>query len=292
MNVLLALPPNLERRFWQHQTRQLQWVDVVGTAFYVSINTISIAFLRLPSRYTLFMSLTVVLQLLQLAWCLLRPWSYVRWRLPIVLLHRLRWMVMVAHCCYYLSLDQVMLFIGGNLAQNAAGSVRAFIAVTTYMPALALGQSLNNMVPFKHAAWVSEATLAIYMCLALPHQVHALQEYDLQRFVQPACQAMHSLVLTPFTSVRPQPSGMGRFSTCCSSPAAAPLLLSWLYAVIAVLLPLQFQHLTEHRAKVAFLRSTLQVAVGPQPYSSPWMCIAYSWAACAIAWVLLSLHCC
>ena len=288
MDATLALrPAELERRFWASHgvRRQLQVADALGNAFNMAINILAISLLDVLPLHSLIIGTMAALQLLLIVWSLAWPDAYMRWRLPIVLLQRLRWLLLVGHTCYFRSSGEVLLHARGHLAANA-GSWGAFLVLAAYMPLLTLLQAANLMLPFRLAALLSLATLALHTRLALPHQVQALQEYRIQHFVQPACEAVQSAVLAPVMASR----ALVPSWSCCSGPAAAQLLFSWLVVVVAVLLPLHFQHYWELSAKAAFLRATTGQDVASGPYSSALLCVPYMWAALAISWVLLCAY--
>jgi hypothetical protein len=212
-----------------------------------------------------------------------------RWRLPIILLQRLRWMLFMGITCYRHSSAEVLVHVLDHLAGHS-GTWVAFLVLAAYMPLLALAQTVNMMLPFRLTLPVGLAMLALHARLALPHQLAAMQLYGLQPHVQPVCEAVQSMLLAPVALDARCGGGWQRGLVSCSSPAAAGLLFSWLFAGVAVVLPLQLQHFSEHSAKAAFLKAALQQEVAVGPYSSAVLCIGYLWAALAITWALLALH--
>jgi hypothetical protein len=292
MDATLRLQPHLEARFWGSASvqRQLQIADITGIGFNMALNALAISLLHvLPLHFHLLGSMAA-LQLLLIGWCLFRVESYMRWRVPILLVQRIRWVAMVAHTCYGHTTEEVFLQVHRHLAAFA-GSWSAFVVLAFYVPLLALLNAINLIPPFWQAAPLAFATLVVHTQLALPHQMQALQDYDAQRFVQPACEAVERIVLAPFNMLaRSQAIGAHFLDAArCSSPAAAEVLFSWLFVVVAVLMPLHSQHYWEYSAKAAFLRATSQPHVASRRHASLTVFIASAWAAVAAVWILFSL---
>jgi hypothetical protein len=294
MDATLVLAPDLERRFWALSgvRRQLQVADALGHGFNMALNILAVLLLDTLPQHSLVIGSMAALQLFLIVWSLARVDAYMRWRLPLVLLQRLRWLLLVGHTCYYRSAGEVLLNARGHLVANA-GSWGAFVVLAAYMPLLTLLHVANLTLPFRLSALLSLATLALHTRLALPHQVQALQDYRVQHYAQPACEAVQSAVLAPVMASRALSPGW----SCCGGPAAAAaaarLLFSWLFVVVAVLLPLHFQHYWEYTSKAAFLRAVArQDASSGGPYSSALLCAwaAFVWSALAITWLLLCAY--
>jgi hypothetical protein len=94
---------------------------------------------------------------------------------------------------------------------------------------------LNHQLPYKQHLLMSLVQLGIYLTHALPHQLAALELYQLHPWVQPACKAVDRAVLAMVPT-----ADLGFGQLCEQQQMAAQLVMVFCYVAIALLFSINF----------------------------------------------------
>ncbi len=139
----------------------------------------------------------------------------------------------------------------------------------------------NHPLPFSSQALITAINFFMYLLLALPHQIRALDLYELRRWLQPSCRVLETVSMVPVMV------GEGFTSSACCSPNVDRLVIAHVFMVLGSLVPLGLVYWQERSSKAAFLHSR-GIRGGPEP-GLPWVLIVVcTWCGCAASWAALS----
>jgi hypothetical protein len=302
MNTLLALPNGLETRYWSASStqRQVRQADKLGLIMGVLMNYACYSLSLRPNDRgpgpvwpQVFFRVAVILQTLQLIWCLTSPNSYNRARLAITLLHRAR--VLAGMVYGYITLRS-QLFFYSMISQLdvEAGRRRAFVGIMLSGPLVNFLSGLNHALPFKYQAVYTITNYLCYLAWGMRHQVKVVGIWGLTPWVRPTCEVMESFSLGPMLS------RFGALGVTCRGAHATGLVMTFVHAVVGNLAALQVVYWQEYMSKAAWMKEQglAEDDEGRGSSSSgdsgngtriPWLQItAYAWCSCALSWSLLA----
>lgn len=285
MDKLLHLGVPRETDFWSSPVtlESLRIVDTLGLLLGLSINSL-VALTCFKKGLSMFSQCAqcVVLQLLQLTWLRWRTRSYMQHRSLITILQRSRWLYHTMR--QYTALSEHIYIISSKFDAQSAPTTATFLCVLCMQPCSALLSSLFHPLPFRQHATMCVITLAFYYELVLPLQLRALEQYQLQAWVPPAC----SSLMAVHAPMLPTIPGMCHLvQDVCSSGQGAPLLLAYTFLLTAIIIPLCLLYWHEHAAKVAWLQAR---GVQGAAHVDCVMWLLYAWGCCAMAFALLLVY--
>ena len=94
---------------------------------------------------------------------------------------------------------------------------------------------LHHPLPYKHHLMMTLVQLGIYLAYALPHQLAALEIYQLQPWVHRACKPIDGTVLAMLPTV-----DLGFGQLCEQQQVAGRMVLVFCYVAIALLFSVNF----------------------------------------------------
>lgn len=247
MDLLLRLPPALENQFWSSDScrKQQRILDQFGLLLGLLTNTLwSNASSRCGMHVA--MRMTFCVQVAHLTWLWSDTASYMRWRLVVALAQRFRWLAVFVYSATTLATESMFDSITSQVF-SATGNWKLLVGVIGLATLPFLLNSINHPLSFRLQLIFSFIITALYLQFALPHQLRAIEMYDLRKLIKPSCQVLHSL-LCPAA-----PAYEHSNQQLCSSNNAE-LLLIFMFLLIAVILPLTVMYWHEYSCKVAFLR--------------------------------------
>jgi hypothetical protein len=197
------------------------------------------------------MLLTAGVQAAQLAWMLQARAAYLRWRLPIVLAHRTRWLVVVLLVIVRPAAIQRVMLANNPGGLQAGGAARPFFAATLLAPLFTLLSSVTFSLPLPLQTAAVLAALAVEASGGFRQQLQILRLAGLDPLARDVCHVSHQLLLVPLTL------NEGYAARLCElkGPAFTVALGTVLAAAI---LPLQLTYLNERACKQAWLRGLRQ----------------------------------
>jgi hypothetical protein len=235
----------------------------------------------------------LLLQVLQLIWCVFLPNSYSRARLRITVLQRAR--VLSGLVCGYLTIPARIIFYGmvGQIGETdvAASKRKAFIGILVTGPLMNLLSCLNHPLPFKYQAVYQMFNFLCYLAWGMRHQLEVVGIWGLTPWVRLTCEVMEGISWGPVLS---------RFSLmglACGGGHATGLVMSYMHAVVGNLAALQVVYWQEYLSKTAWMKEQGLAAdgVGRDRGSDgssrrmPWLrIIAFTWGSCALSWLVLA----
>ena len=95
---------------------------------------------------------------------------------------------------------------------------------------------LHHPLRYKHQLLMALVEVGAYFAYALPHQLAAIELFNVRPWVQPACKAIDSTVLAMVPTVDKR----GLSHLCDSEQTAAPQVLVFCYVAIALLFSINF----------------------------------------------------
>jgi hypothetical protein len=165
------------------------------------------------------------------------------------------------------------------------GSWRALAAVMTYMQIPVFLSIVIHACTFRHQLLLLSLAVAQHAVLGVPHQLRALDLYGLRPKVADLCTGLHVLLDPTFPG---QAAGSAPWQ-CSEATAGFTLML--VYLATCCIIPLCFAYHFERRHKLQWLRSLGlrsrgDGAPGDRCAASR---VMQGWAACALAWSLMTL---
>ena len=279
--LLRLSPPQRERAFWQDPgtLRSLVWLDRLGLLLGVCTNA-SMAWRtsgRVPRHMLALLLATTALQALQAAWLLLSQRTYLRHRTAVTYAQRLRWLISTS-IGLLLPTTQVLAFFAMDVRRHG-GNLRGLLTLLGAGCIPSLLCNSNHPLDFRGALAVNALALPVYALLLLPQQMAALQLLDLQKWVQPVCQAVQDALMVPLRQT------LLPGARACAGPAAASFLFTYVHlATIGASLFIGYVH--KRAAKVAWLKMGGVRAGG---HVTPLLAVLYAWGGCTAAWMLLAV---
>jgi hypothetical protein len=286
MDTFLQLGP-LEQEYWSSPSthNSLRIVDTLGLILGVS-SAIGICIQAWGRDFPCIPSIIgMIMQMAQLIWLLCYNNSYMRVRLSLMLVQRVRWMVVV-FILYSMPTSRLYglsKFTRMASASGHTGSIEAFGTVLLTQPILALLACANHPLPFKHQAAMSVITIIFYTKHMHHHQVTAVEIFQLQGWVEPTCRQLQAALLAPL------PGNLATPTHICSCTGTTSFVMMYVFVLIAVILPLHLHYWHENASKAAWLKA--RGVPGLQALPVPaiiW--VAYAWAQSMIAWVVLAIY--
>jgi hypothetical protein len=292
MDVLLRMwPRDLQAQYWTSEdtVKRQVFIDNFGSATGVILSAIA-SFNTLNPKIVILLRVTCLLNSLQLGWLLLarhRLQAYLRARQHITLVQRLLWPAAT-----------VIISNMGNVYYARAamfpGTWRAFTNIAFTSRLMHLVNMINHPLPFLQELFLNIAFAVVDIYARIPVQLRSLRRYGVEDWVQPCCNYMRAILLSP-ALLHSEEGG-----NLCSELEPSFTLYAMLFVTTAVQLQATYWHEFSYKAKylhrlqVEAARagtapgevSDLEEAdVGPRLQT----CIACTWAGAAVAWCAAGL---
>jgi hypothetical protein len=282
MESLSVMPHALEVQYRTSETAKAHactW-DTMGCLIGILINVLPFLISRVEHQSTSMLvvgAASATLQAAQLVWLRARPASYWTLRDRITLFQRIRWFIM-NYLQQKLSPPEKMIW---HRAGQDSRSLRAFLAVALYFPMLPMFNTLIHMGSFKQQIMLAPLLVLHHVLFGLKNQLFLFDHHDLRHFVPRVCQYIHLIA-------SPSPIGVDHPYYCMEGHAA--FLLTFIYTMVAVIIPLYLTCWVQYRSKLFFFKS-IRPASGDVGILRPFGCFAmmHFWACSTLCWSFLAL---
>ncbi len=290
----LVLPGPLEARYWSDKqiVQQTVMLDRLGLALGAAINLFyGFATISKVWPVDVVCMITGAAQLLHIVWTWYDSRSHCKWRLVIALIHRLRWVAIIMYVTAHGTMEQLLSPYSGKHLHHASWRAFCTIVVTTSMQAVIA--STNLPLPARYQAIYALVIVAMYASVLAHHQLAAMELLRVIPHLNATCLAFRKVLTPSFLEVYPP----GVVPMYCS-PGNELLFLTFLYMLLAGLLPLALTYWHEYCSKRAFLRR-LKPTQDHKRFLKPFLDFGSAvgplgravgcWAALSICWSTLAI---
>jgi hypothetical protein len=289
MSPLLTLQPVASKAFWTSSEGLLLWLDSTGSVTSICINLALLCFCVKRSSPISYLGplMTVVLHLLQLAWIVRSPRSFVRLRWKLVLLHMARFTVTyMAMIPLFRTLSSASWHRWGEEQRQW----RSFLLLLLLGPACCAIHTLVHPLSFKlQLCYVGlRSLLDRYYCI--PLLVELARASDLTRHSQLVCSHVDATMSAIGVGLGGSPEALSALLPACRrSPDG--FLFTWVALAANVVLPLLLSYHFELHWKSQHLGQYLGLPEGHSLPSAvrPLQCLLNSLGWLLVAWAVASV---
>lgn len=282
ISAWLFLNMGLESEYWKDPVTigQLYRADSLGLMVGTTLNGYIGIVAAKENIHRFYILMTAFLQLAQLVWMLAAPRSYHQRRVPVTWLQRIRWLFLfVANFgIKNVSHAEVTSFLEQH-ARGAPETWQAFFGIAFHLPYCSMSSALIHFLPFKQQFLAGIITAAMYLMLGLPKQITALVLYKLDTVAKQVCELLEISMTVPLPDLNE-----GGIKLLCGGRRGSSIVLSTVFFVVGLGIPMQVVYWQERASKRAFLYRR-GICVGMNEPITPFV---FSWVLFAAMWIFLT----
>ena len=237
-----------------------------------------------------FAASTLGLQVAQAVWLLVPRWrqAYLRHRHRLTLLQRSLRIAYSAISLIFVPMKSKAGWLLHGASASSKSLQRKFLLALLLHPMTALFNAVNHALPFRSQVFFVILNACIYLTLGVPEWIAMCKRYGLAKHAQELCVKAESGFLIIARLMSPPPH-----NSICGAHAM-DFVLSFVFMVIGVLVPLHLTYWYELRCKARYVQARIMPPGAPRrlvlpPPAHPAEVAVYVLASLVLCWALCSV---